>query len=63
MEFEATIPTSEQAKTMHAVERSATVTGLEEFTFKEMFRLLKLVIKPLNESKMKWETTESMPFL
>jgi hypothetical protein len=30
VEFEATIPASERAKTVHALDRSATVTGPQE---------------------------------
>jgi hypothetical protein len=31
MEFEPTIPASERAKTVHALDRSATVTGMEPY--------------------------------
>jgi hypothetical protein len=32
VEFESTIPASERAKTVHILDRSATVTGLETLT-------------------------------
>jgi hypothetical protein len=31
--FEHTIPASERAKTVHSLDRSATVTGMEDFNY------------------------------